>query len=121
MRAFSQKVAPFSSGSSTRGTSASVISSIGMPSSSGRISRTLFGFVVASRKLAAKDRCHDLALLVDQIVDAFVRERQQTVQRLGPERFFLRGPLDLDEAAVARLDDVHVDVGLRIFFIREIE
>jgi hypothetical protein len=54
--------------------SASETNSIGRSASSGRISRTLSGFVVASRSLTAKDWTDDGALLVDQIVDALVGE-----------------------------------------------
>ena len=43
------------------------------------------------------------------------------VERVAAERLGLRRALDLDEAAVAGLDDVHVDVGLRVLFVGEIE
>src|SRR5690349_6696382 len=112
MRAFSQNVVPVSSGSGIGSTSASVTSSTSRPSSSGRISRTLFGFVVAIRNLTAKDRPDQLALFSDQVGDALVGEREQARQRVAAERLRFRGALDLDEAPVARLDDVHVDVGL---------
>src|SRR4026208_570302 len=121
MRAFSQNVIAVSSGSGTGATSASAINSIGRLASSGRISRTLFGFVVASRSLAPKDRADDGALLVDQIVNALVGEGEQAVECFRAERLRFGRALDLDEPAVAGLDDVHVDIGLRIFLVREIE
>src|SRR5688572_13525135 len=131
MRAFSQKVAPVSAGSAAGPTSASVTMSMGRSASSGPISRTLFGLVVAMRilgtperwrtRLAAKDRLHDCALFRDQIGDAFVGQREQAGESIGPERFGLRGTLNLDETAVTCFDDIHVDIGFRVFFVGEVE
>src|SRR5215204_4273886 len=118
MRAFSQNVGALSSGSGIGSTSARPIRSHGRPLNSGRISRSLLGFVVAIKSLptvafakvgsAAQDRSDDRALFGDQIVDALVGERQQARQRIGAERLGLGGALNLHEPSVARLDDVHV-------------
>src|SRR5687768_17587095 len=131
MRAFSQNVAPVSSGSGTGFKSARVMTSIGTSARSGLISRTLFGLVVATsslgpptpwrRWLTAKDRLKDGALCREQVVDAFVGQCEQSGQGISAERLGLRGALNLDEAVVARLDDVHVDVGLGVFLVGQIE
>src|SRR5687767_5457828 len=131
MRAFPQNVAPVSSDSATGPTSASVTMSMGRSASSGLISRSLCGLVVAmrivgtpepwQRPLAAKDRLHDSALFCDQVGDAFVCQREQPRERIRPERLGLRGPLYLDETAVARLDDIHVDIGFGVFFVGQVE
>src|SRR5262249_40709498 len=63
----------------------------------------------------------DLALLLDQRLDAFVREAHQRVERAAIEGLSFGGALQLDEAAVARLHEVHVDLGLRILLVGQVE
>ena len=46
---------------------------------------------------------------------------EQAVERLLVERLAFGGALDLDEAAVAGLDDVHVDLGLRVLLVGQVE
>ena len=54
--------------------------------------------------------------------DALARPGSSSaVERVLVERLALGGALHLDEAAVAGHDDVHVDVGLRVLLVGEIE
>ena len=49
------------------------------------------------------------------------QQLQQEINRLFIERLGLGGALDLYKTAVARHDDVHIDLGRRILFIIQIE
>lgn len=46
---------------------------------------------------------------------------EKGVELLAGERFGLGGALDLDEAAVAGADDVHVGVGTDVLLVAEVE
>src|SRR4030095_10397530 len=61
------------------------------------------------------------ALLIDQLLDAKLRQAEAAGERGAPERHRLGGSLYFDEPAVARLDDVHVDFRARVVVVREIE
>src|SRR5205809_23405 len=71
-------------------------------------------------ELRVDQMSNDRFLLVDQLLDAVVREVEQRVERVAAERQRLRRPLHLDEPAVAGLDDVHVDFGAAVVLVREV-
>src|SRR2546430_13369027 len=101
----------------------SVSSSTGAPARMPLISRIFPAFVVASTRFTSlfQDVADDRLLERDQLADARVREFHQRLERAFVERRPLRGALQLDEAAVAGLDEVHVHLGARILFVREVE
>src|SRR5262245_54714435 len=63
----------------------------------------------------------DLTLFRYQRLDALVRQAHLGVGLAAVEGQAFRRALQLDEAAVARLDDVHVDLGFRVFLVGQIE
>ena len=56
-----------------------------------------------------------------QLRDALCRETQQVVERGARERHLLGGRLHLDQLALARHDDVHVDLGGVVLAVVEVE
>src|SRR5580765_6993190 len=61
------------------------------------------------------------SLFLHELRDPVVREVEQRQQRVSTERDGLRRTLNLDEAAIAGLDDVHVDVRPAVVLVRQIE
>ena len=61
------------------------------------------------------------ALQRDELTDAAVGQREQRVEGVAAERVRFGRALQLDEAAVAGLHDVHVDVRARVFLVRQVE
>src|SRR3954451_12439547 len=106
-RAFSANVSPVSGGSSTSsGRGASSTSG-----SSRRNSRSLWALRVASTTGTAAVLPDRFGLDGAQGLDPVGREREQLVEVRARERCALRRGLDLYQAAVARHDDVGVDLG----------
>src|SRR6185295_14651827 len=66
-------------------------------------------------------RPDDRALDGDQLAYALLGEAEQGVEAGAIEGCCLGYSLDLDEPAAAGLDDVHIDFGAGILFVREIE
>src|SRR5437763_7452461 len=62
-----------------------------------------------------------LLLETQQVLDPRRSEIEQLVQPLALERNFLRRRLHFDEPPVTRHDDVHVDVGVRVLRVVEVE
>ncbi len=62
-----------------------------------------------------------LALGRDELVDAGEREVEHRVELGAVERRVLGGALDLDQLAGRVADDVHVDVGLAILDVGQVE
>ena len=60
-------------------------------------------------------------LFLYELRDPMVGEVEQRQQRVSTERDGLRRALNLDEAAIAGLDDVHVDVRPAVVLVRQIE
>src|SRR5262249_35122324 len=109
---------------STGASSSSPMRSTGTPARMPRISLTLSRLVVASRSRrtsASEDRADDRALQFDELTDAAFCQTEELVEDLALEGRGFGGALYFDEPPVARLDDVHVDVGARVFFVRQIE
>src|SRR5687767_3815504 len=61
------------------------------------------------------------ALAGDELTDPVEGEGEDAVEVAARERTALGGPLDLDELALARRDDVDVGVGDRVLGVREVE
>jgi hypothetical protein len=70
---------------------------------------------------ARQQRRQDFALLQHELRDTALRQRDHRLQLFLAERRPFAGTLNLDEAALLRGDDVHVDGGLRVFLVTEIE
>src|SRR5437868_9049329 len=60
-------------------------------------------------------------LFLDQLSDPKIGEVEQLEQGVAAERDGLRRALYFDEPAVAGFDDVHVDVGLAVVLVGEVE
>src|ERR1051325_3703170 len=96
------KVEPVSSGSAMGATSDRLRRSTATPARSPRISRSLFGFVVATRSCTCRRSLPEIladeaALQRDELTDARVRQIEQPVQGFAPKRQGLRRALQLDE------------------------
>src|SRR3954453_6504489 len=65
--------------------------------------------------------CNCLLLEALQVVEPRDGEVEQLVEARTVERHLLRRRLDLDEASVVRHHDVHVDVGVRVLGVVEVE
>src|SRR6266545_2185507 len=63
----------------------------------------------------------DRALVFDQLLYAFICEPHERVEGAAIEWESLRCALELDEAAVAGLHEVHVHFRLRVLFVGEVE
>src|SRR5258706_11923110 len=113
--------------------SARLTSSSGTPDIRVRISRSFPGFVVATSScrirvrrterppLLSEDGADVAALQSDQLANARIPEIKEAVERLASERHRFRGSLQLDVQSGARLYDVHIDVGLRVLDVREVQ
>ena len=74
----------------------------------------------ASGSLIARS-CNRLLLEALQVLDPGCGEVEQLVEPRAVERHLLGGRLHLDEAPVAGHHDVHVDVGVRVLGVVEVE
>src|SRR5205823_2040272 len=103
-------------------------SSTSRPVSISRYSRSFPGFAEPIKKRwrsggsAVTSRViESRTLRRDEPGDAVHREGEDAIEVRPGEGPALGGPLDLDELALARRDDVHVRVGDRVLGVREVE
>src|SRR6478735_7264969 len=125
--AFSWKLRPVSATSGTSGNSSTPTRSTASPASA-RIrlsSTTLCALRVArttvGRDATARSAREGRALERGQVGAAAGGEVEQRVEHLAVKRLGLGGALDLDEAAVAGHDDVHVGVGAHVLLVVQVE
>src|SRR5271165_2530 len=88
-------------------------------SSARRNSRSLPGLVVAQYR--SKSGSERLFLDFEKLGDALTGEGEEAGEFRVVEGDFLGGGLELDESAGTGHDDVHVDVGARVFVVAEVE
>src|SRR5918993_1314258 len=69
----------------------------------------------------AENPADDLALQRDELANAGVGQGEQRIEGVAAERVRFGRALQLDEAAVAGLHDVHVDVGARVFLVGQVQ
>lgn len=65
--------------------------------------------------------CDGVALQGEELLDAAFSDVHHFKETLSGEGLAFGGGLDFDEAAVLGHDEVHVDIGLRVFFVGEVE
>ena len=75
----------------------------------------------ASLLLSERQRAQYRLLLGDEGVDAFAGEGEHFVELAVVEGSVLGGGLHLDHLAAGGHDEVHIDIGARVFFIAEVE
>jgi len=92
-------------------------------SSSSGTSLSEFAIEPLARQIvdAREGRGEHLALLLDQARDAVPGQPEHRVHLFFAERRRLARSLQLDESPLVRRDDVHVDAGLRVFLVVQIE
>src|SRR2546430_6933442 len=97
---------------STRGPAPRPAASASRPSTSGHESDGI---------LEASGSTGSLLLGRRDPLDSHRRQLEQLIQALARERLSLGGRLHLDEASLPGHDDVHVDLGTRVFRVVEID
>src|ERR1044072_6574296 len=123
MRALAANVVPVSSGAG-RFRSLAATASTPCSAKSSRISASLPLLWVAMTRRPVMVRCishHGELLQMDQLADAFARQRDQRGQLLLAERDLLGGRMHFNNNAGAGHYDIRVHVGFRIFRIVELE